>query len=276
MERGDSFPMVVVRKAGKSNYVIVGGNHRCAAAELKGITSIEAYVISTNDGYVIDILPRVLNRRGGRRTSKDEAFTHALYAIQKYNVTAKAAAEAFGVSEKAIYTKLTINEARERLISLGIPAQSSTDRLLQQLSVVSNDNVMASAANLAIRAKLNGDESAAFIKAVRQGRTEASQMAVVADYEERLGVGKTRVAPPKVNKQKRGKFLRVLTSLEGVLARITTLNGLQITTTEEREDVSRRLLELASKCRQIAGSGGTGSSANGHQGRTRRLASAVS
>ena len=252
MERGDAFPMPVVRKQGRK-YVVMGGNHRFQAVKLLDGTKAECYIVSTSDGYTIDMLPRVLNRRGGRRTSADEAYQHALYAMNKYGITIKEAAAAFGVSDKALGNKVQVNELRGVLVGKGVPADKLTDEACRLLAVVkNNENVLVSAANLVHKSKFVGHETKDFVNKIKSARTEASAMAVVAEYEDKLGTKNGKPEAKRAQKVVRMKFLRSLTGIESVIQKANSLARLQITEPEEKSDVAKRLTDLSGKCRRLA------------------------
>lgn len=250
---GDEFPMPVVRKAGKK-YVIVGGNHRLSALERFGGTQFQAYVVNPDDKQTMDLLPRVLNRRGGRRTTKDEAFQHAMYAVKEYGMTIRQAAQLFGLSDKAVSAKIAFNETRSQLVGMGVPqAAALGDSAIKALnSLKDNDNVLQAAAQIVIKSKMTGDDAAVFAKEVKQARTENSKIAVVAEYEEKLGTRNGNPENKKTRKLVRVKFLRSLTTLESVVKKANTLARVQITEPTEQKNVSRRLLDLSSKCRHLA------------------------
>src|SRR5712672_378946 len=48
MERGDVFPLIVLFKKGKG-YIILGGNHRFQALRLLNESSIDAYIVKSDD-----------------------------------------------------------------------------------------------------------------------------------------------------------------------------------------------------------------------------------
>lgn len=250
---GDAFPMPVVRNVGKK-YVIVGGNHRLSALERSGGQDFQAYVIDTKDTQTADLLPRVLNRRGGRRTGKEEAFQHAMYAVREYGMTIRQAAQLFGLQEKAISAKMIVNETRSHLVSLGVPqATAFGDATLKALNAIKdNDNVLTAAAQIVAKAKMTGDEAATLTRDIKHARTENSKIAVIADYESKLGTRNGNPENKKTRRLVRMKFLRSLTSLEGVVKKANTLARVQITEPEERKDVSRRLVDLSAKCRHLA------------------------
>lgn len=251
MENGDSFPRIVLFKNGRK-YVTAGGNHRREAAKLKGLTEIEAYVLDTKDEIVRDLLPRALNRRGGRRTGKEEATEHAIYAISKYGYSNRQAASQFGISEKSLQRRVTINDVRRTLADLNVDTSKMADEQVRQLSTLSdNDNVLVAAARLFRGACLPVTQSNAVVAAIKAGRNENQRIAVVAEYERRLGVGTDKPEAAKTRRLIRMRFLRSLTGLESVMSKAQTLAKLQITDQEEKENVGQRLQALGSKFQRL-------------------------
>lgn len=255
MEQGDFFPRIVVRKKGRK-YVVMGGNHRVEAADAVGIGTIGAYVVDCGgEDQAVDLIPRALNRKGSRRTGKDEAYLHAMHAINKYGYTFRDAAKTFGVSEKALGNKIAVKETREQLVKTGLPGQQLSDDALRALATVrDNENVLSAAANVIARGKMTGKDAHDMVKKIKEQRTEASRISVVADYEKRLGIGNGKPESKRVQKRMRLKFLGALTRVEGVVGRAQTLAKLQITEEEEKKHVSERLVELGNKFKRLANS----------------------
>jgi hypothetical protein len=209
MERGDAFPMIIVEKKGKQ-YLILSGNHRFGAIREVGLTEIEAYVVEGGDKAVIeDMLPRVLNRLHGARQSRQDAITNALYFVDRYGYDCTKAAEAFGLPPHAVIDTQRVRQTRELLATKKVNTERLKDTHIKMLAPIKNENVLISAARVVSDAKMTGPEAQDLSKEIRAQKTEAAQMAVIAEYEKRMP---TRSINPEVRvpSAMRVKFIRCL------------------------------------------------------------------
>lgn len=183
LERGDTFPRVVLLKAsaGKKKYVIMGGNHRVRAADLNGDEEIEAYVFESTDKVQADLIPRQLNVGLGITCSKEEAVEHAIYAINSYGYTTKRAAEEWGLREDYLKRKISTSKMAEKLAKYGVNARRLPEATLAKLNAISdNVNVLAAAGRAILSQGMSGEEAAVFVNEVKAAETEADRMAVVS------------------------------------------------------------------------------------------------
>lgn len=264
MERGDQFPRIILLHREGKKYLIISGNHRTGGADAIGIKVVEAYVIYTTDAAIIDLLPRILNRGHGARQSKEEAIEHAIYAVNRYGYEPKDAATAFGLQAHAITEEIRIRKVRDTLTAKGINTTRIPKTHIRKLgSLASNENVLVSATRLASSGAMSTDGISTFVEEIRDKKTEASQMAVIADYENRLAVPP---APVKQRREIRTKFLTALTSLEKLLDQKTMLEQVQITDDSEKQRIVDRLQNLSARIASICSRRQASSAprANGH------------
>ncbi len=248
MERGNTFPrpLVLARKAHKA--LPLSGNHRMASADMLGAKIISCYEITSDDRALVDLLPRALNRLHGARQSKEEAIQHAMYAIQEYGYTVKQAAQLFCLRDKTISDEIRFCKQRDFLESKSIPARKLQKTAVAKIGMLSgNENVMVAAARLAVGQQVETVSS--MVDKIRAAKTEATQMAVVADYESRLAIPEPAV---KQERQLKAKFLSGLTTLENLVEGRTSLAQVQITKEADIVTTEERLLKLAAQLTQLA------------------------
>ncbi len=246
MERGDVFPMPVLLLVGRL-YVILSGNHRLAAVKLIGISDVQCYVIETSDSGIIEILPRVLNRLHGKRQSKDEAMLHAVYAVDQFGWEPRRAAEMFGLQRDAVSSFIRLRSTRAALEKSGVRTGALKDSHVRDLSAIKNENVQAAAARIATNTAMTTQVLGEFVQGIKTQRTEATQMAVVADWEKKTQPMTIALPVVKVPKAMRSKFVGCLTTIEKYIENVTQLSQLQITEKTEVEIVKQRLSALCEK-----------------------------
>ncbi len=251
-ENGDEFPRVVLLKVSKK-YIIMGGNHRAKADELVGCTEMEAYIVEISDKQTIDLLPRVLNRRGGRRTGEDEAAQHAMIAVKKYGMKQAQAARLFGIHEKAIGKAIIKEEIQERLSAHGVDHTKLPGGTIVQLNQFRHDeNTMAEAAKVFAHGKVKMEDSSKVIKKMAEQRNAPDRMKVLSDFQNRHGIKNGQPVHKKTVKMVRQRFMRGLTSFEDMLGKAQTLTRFQITDPEEQNNVAQRLNAICVKCKRLA------------------------
>jgi hypothetical protein len=78
------------------------------------------YVVDTKDPVVLDLLPKVLNRRHGLRKGREEAITDAINAVAIHKLTVNQAAERFGVHPHTLHVNNRVTLAVRRFKKLGV------------------------------------------------------------------------------------------------------------------------------------------------------------
>ncbi len=270
-ERGDVFPMifVLVTPAHSTKPLIAAGNHRTGGADAAGLKSVKAYTIRTEDDYVIDQLPRVLNYAEGLAISPAEMLEQAVDCVRRYKRELKQVADIYGVSYFNLRDKVLARTVGDRLQEVGVNADRINDTVRKKINVLSdNDNVMRSAAKFIIDTRATTEEAATFIDRLREHRTEASRLAFVEDQRRLQLVPQPApssstvngMTPPVKNKQSsHQRFLAWLTAGENLLKQRDTLEKNEVTKHDEREEVCQRLAALAAKLARMANQGAAGS-----------------
>jgi len=224
MQRGAVFPRIVLRH-GKHGYVILGGNQRHQAMKLAGIKSCEAYVCKPLDSVDDVLLPKVLNRGHGKKESRQEAINAAVQAVAQGKSEAWAA-EAFGLGEQLLRDSIRINQVRLVLSKAGVNVAGMCATNLLKLASVKNENVMTACGRIIADTGIVGSQLEQFLKEVKEAtRSEATQMAVVARYQEAVAESQSDACedtPPgntaTGNRKNASRlFLMVLANLESII-----------------------------------------------------------
>jgi hypothetical protein len=249
LRHGDVLPRVVLLNHGRK-LVYAAGNHRGTSARNCGATSISAYVVSTTDEKVIQTLPSALNAPM-RMQARDERIRLALIAIDR-GLTVKEASSSFSISEAILSLEISAKQTREELQACGVNTSKVARTVINELGKIQNANVLAAAGRVVTLAKLTTDETIPFTREIRRQRTEAQQMAVVAAKEIALGIdGKTNEVKVKAILPKATKIRRLISSLEGYLTNVRTINQLGFTEKSEKTEFIDRWTRLATSVGKI-------------------------
>lgn len=257
MLRGDVFPKVVVLELPRDKYFILGGNHRAEGARLAGDEELKAYIATTTDEAIIDLLPRVLNRMHGRRMDRNEALNQARYAIATHALKTKQAALMFGVSESTLLMEQRITRAGKFLTDNNINPAGWPKTKLEALERLENDNVKKAVAIRLIAPfpKANGQEVDAMIGRVIANKNELKQLDEVdrIEAEWKKIYGQDPGPAKRIVRPVRTLFLSDLRRLENHLEKRKTFKQLQITEPAEAVEVAKRLAKLAKLFKALGG-----------------------
>lgn len=217
MERGDRFPPIVVFRRGRvGRVVIIGGNHRVAAAGRAGRVSLPAYVVDVA-GEMVLRLTYEDNRRHGLPPSEEERVFQAVHLVD-CGATVGEAAQCVGLSVGKVQRGIGTAKADRRAKDLGIREWARLAKSVRwRLSSLRSDPVFESAARLAASTTMSTNEAYDLVQKV-QATSDADAMAVIADAEEamaearnRSGGGLTRQASART---KMLDALRVIAALD--------------------------------------------------------------
>lgn len=182
MKAGDVFPPVIARRtSARSKAVLLGGNHRYAAAKAAGRSSLDAYLVDVLDEALATQLMYEDNRRHGLAPSRDERLQQALHLSETgWNV--RDAAAAVGVPETTLSTYRTIVRASRRAQGLGVGALydglgwEKRARLAQL-----NDPVLAEATRLVASANITSAATVALTRRLAEAGSDEAALRIVGD-----------------------------------------------------------------------------------------------
>ena len=218
MQRGDTFPMIVVCKiSGSTGYVIAGGNHRHAA--IAGLSKLLFPAMCCSVSAVqFAILSRRLNRTNGKRETRADRIKQAAELVAVYGLTQQAAADAMDVSDAALGRELRSGTVRQAIVAATGDdcAEAPNGVILAMWPFRNEHNVLA---QLAVLAK-NGastDEMTAVVREVKKLPTEAAKVqALEGKCEQRK---RASVGGRSVSLQIAQGFRRMVTQLENIIAK---------------------------------------------------------
>ena len=229
MEQGEDFPCgVAVQQPGTKKYLVLGGNHTRKAAEEFDQKSMGFYIVETKDPMVLDLLPKVLNRKHGLRKGKEEAIQDAINAMALYKLSPNEAADRFGVHVHTLHVNNRVTLAVRRFKALGVKAEQLPRAAIVKLNTIPIDSVVEAAVKLAEKQRMNGPEVHAMVDAIHEERaSEKAQLQVVSEFAEGLKSG-AKVPMSKGTEQDRywARYMRMLQTLDILLRNKKSLRQL--------------------------------------------------
>jgi hypothetical protein len=217
MARGDVFPPIIARRVGRSGLLVVlGGNHRFAAAH-KARAPLAAYLIGCSDEVALRIAYED-NRRHGLPASDEERIAHATH-LMAIGWTLTAAATAVGVSVGKVQRSQQSVAANGRATELGVKGFDALPQSTRwRLAAITSDPVFTAAAQLVVDAGLTTTEAFELVTPCNAARSEAAALALVDDAR-RAALDRVqlkaagRTAGPRAPTTARVKLQRALTEI---------------------------------------------------------------
>jgi len=220
MEQGEDFPCgVAVKQPGTGKYLVLGGNHTRKAAEEYDQRAMGFYIVESKDPMVLDLLPKVLNRKHGLRKGKEEAIQDAINAMAVHKLSPNEAADKFGVHVHTLHVNNRVTLALRRFKQLGVKAEALPRNAIVKLNTIPIDSVVEAAVRAAEKQKMTGPEVHALVDAVHEERaSEKSQLKVVDAFETSLrGMGKLPLSKGTEQDRYWARYTRLLTTLDVLL-----------------------------------------------------------
>ncbi len=181
-KRGDTFPPLLARRTSpRARLILLGGNHRLAAATAAGRSTHPVHIVECTDEVALTLMYGD-NRRHGLPPSKTERCAQGAHLVANGWGQAEAAA-AVGVSQPTLSNYLNVARTSTRAAGLGVG--NLYDALAmgcrEPLARIPADPVFVEATRLAHTAQLNGSETNDLVKRIRKTRSEADAMRIIGD-----------------------------------------------------------------------------------------------
>lgn len=181
MRAGNPFFKPTLVRVGKDGPLqVADGYHRVVAVDREGLTTLDAYVVTTEDEEKLFLLANTLNSLNGWDTDLSTKVQQALILMEKFGTSVDDAAASCMVGANRVRDAITREAGRKRAGELGVSTHAigryntSHWKSFQRLK---NDEVFK-AATSAFR-HMDGQQVAAAIKSVLEAKTEAAQLKAV-------------------------------------------------------------------------------------------------
>lgn len=220
MERGDQFPPIVARRHGK-RLILIGGNHRLAAALRANLPTVAAYVTTCAPEMAVRLTYED-NRRHGFAPSEEERLYQAVHLVNTGYSQAEAA-EVTGVHPSKVNRAVALNGADTRATAAHINGWARMAKTTRwRLDAIRSDPVFEAAAQLCADTNMTSSDVYELVTKLNNTRSEKAALHIVAvevdarahDVQETAG-GLIRKTTPR-------------TKLLGALTTITGLDGRDI------------------------------------------------
>jgi hypothetical protein len=185
MLEGAVFPALVAFPLPNGTYILAGGNHRFAAAREAGRTTVDLYVIRSNDEAMRRLITVSLNTLNGIRPDRADTLMQAVQMVQQYNRQPTFVAAHFGLPLTTLTAELRAIATRNRLRAAGVSTAPVAKTHLDRMAQLENDNVLREVAVIQSEVQLPDSELRKLIADVKGQRTEAGQLAVVQQWRDR-------------------------------------------------------------------------------------------
>ena len=255
MKQGDIFPSPVLLARDGMKYLPIGGNQRFAAWKkfAEGCEfEILSYIVKETDVAARYLLPRLLNRMHGIRSTPEQLLSNALYAHREMGWPTAKAEQKCGVPAGSLNRHIKFIEAQARVKAIGLKPDKISKYTLVSANTIKNDNVFSEAAELLCEIGPKSDDAKKLVDMIKRERTELAQLSVVREQKKLLAPAIGQVPPASYRKKPaRTGFLIALKALESAVRNKTTLAQLQITDLDEQKTVSQRIAKLTSSLRKL-------------------------
>ena len=248
MDRGDTFPPVLLVRCGRNRLVPLGGNHRLAAARRLDKPTIAAYVIDAEPEMATRLMYED-NRRHGLPPGDEERILQATHLVNT-GYTIAAAAEVVGLPRHKIDAAIGTAEADKRAAALGIKGWATLNKGSRaRLGAIRSDPVLAEAAQLAIGTFMGNEDVRQLVAELGRTRSDAEALTHLTKIGDAQKAKAQRTAGGKASKQ------TARSRLLGYLSSVGTTRPADVVAacpdTEARRQLSRRCDETITHLDQI-------------------------
>lgn len=245
MERGDIFPPILVhrRKTKRGEkLVILGGNHRTAAARKAKRKHLSAYVIEADGDAVLRLMYED-NRRHGLPPTDEERVMAAQH-LMEIGDTIHEAARAVGLGIPKLRQHLDVVLADQRAAQFSLPKWRALPLVHRyRLGQIRYDRVFEKAARLTSVAKLRQGEVFDLVTLVNGAETVTESLDRLTDHRKLLG---NRVRGEEEQPGRSTTAKRKLISAMQEIRMIDPLEAAEgFTTADQRNVVSEQIKDTA-------------------------------
>jgi hypothetical protein len=225
-QSGDEFPPLLARRtSARAKLVLLGGNHRHAAAKAAGLTTHPAYVVECTDEVAL-VLAFGDNRRHGLPPSNAERIAQAVHLIDQ-GMTQQDAAAVVGVQQSTISRHRTVVACTRRANTLGVAAEYQGLPMghRERLALLRSDPVFVEATRLTVDAHLTQPKLNDLIGRLRNARSDVAALELLGTLREELA---DTIQTGKALSKKGKAPVTAYGTLNGALARILDVHADQV------------------------------------------------
>jgi hypothetical protein len=247
IERGDTFPPVLLNRVGRK-LVPLGGNHRLAGANRAHRPTIAAYIVIAEPEMATRLMYED-NRRHGLPPGEDERLVQAVHLINN-GYKLDAAAEVVGLSRGKVERALGAVKADQRAAELGVRTWALLPKTVRwRLGSIRSDPVFAEAANLAATTAMGSGDVYDMVTALSRTRSDKDALTLIGHLTEERAAQARKTAGGHIRQSTPRS--RLIGNLTGVLCASATDVRAACPDAQARQALARRCDETITHLEQI-------------------------
>lgn len=220
---GSAFPKPVVHSYRGKSPVILSGNQRLESAKrVAKDDAVPVYFLTTEDKLKADLFLRMANVALGERSSRENRFQQAIYAVRVLGISMTDASKMFLVSDSAISLRIRSQDIRRELDKANVPnAEMLTMSHCHELGKLNPEFIpkVATVCSIALPSAERLNQAVASINAQK---TQAGKIKKLREFESELKESAkqrpvTGTNAIRIRKARRDKIISSLTTLVNFL-----------------------------------------------------------
>lgn len=250
---GADFPMPILNRLPNQRlFWIWSGNHRIAAANLRGEKEIDAYVLQVTDPRMMDLIPRVVNTWEGKRTTREEMLIHAAWLIETHSWDTKDVAKKMSLRPDHITAYMRTQRVATQIRDEGVNADGFSKTLLLRMApIADNRNVLRELSKCLKKNDCEFNEAEQIITDVKGGNTEHERLEIIRGWNKTFADREEKHKLP-IKTSQRSRFLSLLGNMRNLLLNSRRFTELQLSPADyenvfqqwkDCEDSMRRLMK---------------------------------
>lgn len=255
MDTGAVFPPLIAYDAG-GRLILIGGNHRVAAADLAQKSHFDTYVVNTDDRYIIDRMTRSMNYAlEGKAGTQDEALQQAIFLVTTYGKSAAEVARSFNLKAFNVENAVRRQKALKRIERLGISTKHINASIADHLGRL-NDKPLVAVEQLRTATGMSTDMLKALVKEVTAKKSEDEQLNVITTWSRKPEVQARREqtrsgSVPRPQTLVRTRLFRLVSDMEHMLTQHTTPQSVQLTRSSDVDSLQPRWRDVNKKMENL-------------------------
>jgi ParB-like chromosome segregation protein Spo0J len=244
MESGDTFPCITLaRIEGRGKYIIVGGNHRHAAATSLGCKSFLAICLDC-DARDFHLLRIGLNATHGLSETREMRIQQAVELVLSQNMRAAEVSSLLRLPPSTINQAVRVRELESSIVRAGLSKTGINETNMLNLTRLAKEARLLPLGLELARSAATTSEVRDVIKDAMQQPTEEQRIEYIADALRRFGPQPDKPTKSVRVRRVRSQVAHHLTALENISEKVADLCQAQMSS-QEAAVMSDRLMKLA-------------------------------
>ena len=244
MESGDTFPCITLAKIeGSGKYIIVGGNHRHAAAKSIGQKSFMAICIEC-DARDFHLLRIGLNATHGKSESREMRIQQAVELVLSQNMRPSEVAALLRLPSTTINQAVRVRELESSIVKSGLSKAGINETNLITISRLANEAKLLPLGLELAKSAATTTQVRDTMKEAMQQPTEEQRAQYFIEAIKQFGPRPDAASKSVRVRRVRSQIAHHVTAMENITEKVTDLCQAQMTS-QEAAKTSDRLIKLA-------------------------------